>query len=277
MLDTYQEYQETSIGVQPNSLRKTSSMVSLPKAARSEWELIHISRAHDKLTPNKDSPGPIYEVPSTVGKARVSKFGTGPQRYVCKSNLSESSTDLLGIVPDNQKFLYPGLRSVNFGTDSRDVIKNATILKNHPQAFFGTHSPGPAMYTLPDLMGKNKVSIASRTKQLGAVSQTPNTVGPGSYDTCTSFSQGCLFPIAKQRPDNDVPNGRCSGLYNTKPPGSIGPQTNSLKRSAPRAVLGSQTRSQWRKVALVGMERPLKLRLPHPVLPPRMETIKHSS
>lgn len=88
--------------------------------------------------------GPIYGVPSTVGSAAKFTFG-GVDAAKQRSRTVESSVDLLGVIVDNQKFKYPSAKGVLFGTDSKDNIRNATILRNHPQAFYGVHSPGPTL------------------------------------------------------------------------------------------------------------------------------------
>ena len=287
-------YQEPSVGPQASSLRKTFPIYSLPKGTRSERERVFISHDHDKLSGDKDSPGPIYDISSTVGKARMAKFGSAPQRELQKSQSADSSIDLLGGLPDRQRVRFRSTKSTHFGSDTRNVIKNAAILKSHPQAFFGVHSPGPAAYSLVDGMGTQgrMVSMTTKTKILGSNSQTPEGVGPGCYETPGScgvvqFQSRIAnqpvfsFGSGKQRPEPTVSAVRM--LNEIKSPAAVGRQVSSTKKSAPTAVLGSQTRDQWRRIEIVSSpldriqtecRRP---RIAHANVPVRMEIIRWSS
>lgn len=281
MLDIFQDQ---SVGVQVNSLRSSNPRCSFSKGTRDQWGKVHISHEHDNLTSNRDSPGPVYDVKSTIGQSRAVKIATSTKRCFSGEDTQESSIDILGVIPDGQKWQYPGTKSVHFGSDSRDVIKNATILKHHPQAFMGTHSPGPAAYGLPDRIGKSTrmISLGVKTRPLGSTSQTPACVGPGCYSVCGGKNLPVQpifsFGKSKQRPEPRDGN-TCAGLYEIEVPGSIGRQPSSTKRTSPGAVLGSQTRAQWGSVVSFGdsaVNKPV-CRIPHPTLPVQFDVIKYSS
>ena len=290
-------YCAPAFGTQFSSLKSTRPGYSIPHATREQREKLHLSHEHDRTSPKYHSPGPIYNVDERRDHMQTFSFGTGPQRYVACSQAVESSNDLLRSYIDDQNLKFKKAPSMVFGTDSRDNIRNATILQNHPQAFYGTHSPGPASYSLPDIIGKESVmkSMGHKTKILVADSQTSETIGPGSYvipSTCggsQSLSRVPNQPVftfpKDSRPD---PSGVRRRSY-SQPVAkdsfvvhSIGPQYDSTKRSAPRPIMGSQTREQWSRVGFVVASADVRVsnnsvRLPLPQIPPRREIIRWGS
>ena len=289
-------YQEPAVGMQFSSLKSSRPFFSIPHATRTQREKLHLSHEHDKTSPHYDTPGPVYELPSTVGTSAAFSFGTGPQRHVHKSQSLESSIDLLGSFVDDQHVKYHKTKTALFGTDTRENIKNAVILKHHPQAFYGKQSPGPAGYSLPEVIGRegSMITMGSKTKVLAANCQTPDFLGPGSYPlptTCggsqflSRIPNQPVFSFGKgqQRPE---PSERLRSmsqpvLRDSFSVNSIGNQVDSTKRSAGKPVMGSQTREQWAKMALVfavGDKRvSTQDRIVHPMLPYRHEVIKWSS
>jgi hypothetical protein len=280
------------------SIFQSTPKFSLPKSTRDARAKLHISRDHDRGTTSYETPGPVYDIPTTLNRSRTTMFGTGKRSNVEKLTSVASSNDLLGVVI-RPEALSTTQRSptVYFGTDSRDEIKNATVLKDHPQTFFGKHSPGPAYYKIPHLVGNEapKVTIGSRTPILGSVTQTPEDIGPGSYPHGTycgkpqfesKIENQPVFSFGKSKrpfPGEDrrsisQPLYRKSVIIE-----SLGRQISSTKKSAPRAILGSQSREQWTKIALVLSNRdlcnfpPSSVACRIPAIPSRNEIIKWSS
>ena len=285
-------YHETAIGTQFSSLKSSSLSIGFGKATRSDREKIHLSREHDKTTPNLESPGPIYSVHASSAQGPAHKFGTGPQRYRTSLKSTPSSNDLLGSLPDDQCIKFRKMPQVLFGTDSRDKIKNAVILRDHPQASYGMESPGPLGYVLPDLTGKGApaISMALKVRIPEAQIQTPVTVGPGSYPIATTCG-GSQF-------NSSIPNqpvfsfGKAAQRVN--PPRlkrsesqpivadaflevSIGTQPESRRATLPRPVIGNQSRDHWTKQALLPERSGSCTRIQHPALPNRLELIRWGS
>jgi hypothetical protein len=288
-------YREPSVGIQQNSLKLTSPSFTVPRATRSQRQLLHISREHDKLTPSLESPGPVYACQFPMEVSRSCAFGHGPQRINAKQQAVESSNDLLGVIVDDQSAKFRKSVSVLFGTDSRDHIRNATILKHHPQAFYGKESPGPAGYTLQDSMGREgrHISMGSRTRILAAGSQTPESLGPGAFTiptTCggkqflSSFDNQPVFTFGKstRKVYHETSRSRSQPiLKDSFSQASIGPQADSTKPTAVRTILGSQTRDQRARTVLVLSPNEKhcipRISIPHPVLPSRIEIVRWTS
>ena len=285
-------YRDGALGEQKNSLRRSGIVVSFGKSTRLDREKLHISREHDKTTPNLESPGPIYFVNAESPHVTAYRFGTGPQRHHVNPQSGTSSIDLLGAYPDDQLLKFPKSEVTLFGTEPRDKIKNAAILREHPQAFYGMDSPGPLGYLIPDNTGKGvpSISMGLKTRSPGCQIQTPPCVGPGSYaiqTTCggsqnnASIANQPVFSFGKA-PQRPGPNRL--GRSSSEPPDSatfrevsIGVQPNSRRRTVPRPVIGLQTRDRWVKQGLL-LERSQSCpRIEHPRLLNRLELIKWTS
>lgn len=290
-----QEHHETSVGIQFNSLKRTCASVAFPRSTRSQRERTHISRQHDASAPNYDTPGPIYDV-LQPNLSRVNTFSKADQRPHTKLSNSQSSIDLLGVIVDNQNVKFKKCRTALFGTDSREIIRNAAILRYNPQVFYGSESPGPTCYNISDVKNKSgqMISMGSKTKILAAEIQTPDRIGPGAY-TIPSSCGGSQFlaqipnqPVfsfskARQRIEpsgvsrsHSSPVVRESLILN-----SIGVQADSTKRSAPSTVIGSQGRAEWKRTALLrfgkdAAKHESRNRIFHPELPSRIELVKWS-
>lgn len=190
----------SSIGPQASSLLVSSSGFTFSRAQRAG------------MGAGKDSPGPVYTIPDTMGSASTSVFGTGPQRSSNAYPYPPSSVDLtLATGADPADLRFHSARGTVFGTEARGESRNAELLRCSPETGYGKFGPG-FVYNPNDRPARPKsapaYSIRTRT-QAGAVRpQTPNRVGPNSY----------------------------------RQAGSIGPQTDSRKKTAPRSTFGRADR-----------------------------------
>jgi hypothetical protein len=274
-----------SLGRQHTSTKPTLPAFSFSAASRDEISKLYISREHDKLTPSRWSPGAIYTVPSSLNTQTSYSFGKASKTAALKHN--RPAEDLTLALPDSQSFKFVTFPSVLFGTDSRENMKNATILQNHPQAFFGKHSPGPQAYTVtqPPKHAVPSVTFGSKTKILASDCQTPANVGPGSYkkpaavgvqvesdkpsQRTVKFGKAARAPSRKVvQPVTNVDGGVAA----------IGRQYSSKLKNAAVVVFGTGSRAGMEKVAMVGdaVGVGAKPRLPHPVLPLERDIVRFS-
>jgi len=284
-------HQETSIGKQFNSLKSTNPSSTFLTATRSQQQRLYFSGQRSAVRKNNESEFPISNS-SAVSHSRVFSFPRAAKCTHRQDASSASTTDLLGILVDDQEIKYHKSSSFSFGTDSRGRIRNSAIIKNDPQASFGSHSPGPGTYVIPDLAMREGpvLSMGTKTKPLMSIPQTPENVGPGTYQIPTTCGGShflaripnqpvCGFGKSKQRVD---PSG--AGRSNSTPKvreslitDSFGPQADSRKRSGPRATIGSQPRHKWTASPnLRDMNKGQDMRLPHPDFPSRLELVKWS-
>lgn len=257
-----------ALGKQMTSGRKNAPNVSLSVCSRDKRENVFISRTASRSTPNpKASPGPVYELLEDMGTGQGVKFSKGPQRVFgsWKAKYPDPSNDIVRADVDSQPFKYENVKGMLFGTDPKGQLKNATILKNHAQAFYGRHSPGPSAY-LPDPKSTEKklafsVKFGAKTKVIGAEgSGTDALVGPGHYPR-TDYSIGSQFlSHRRNQPVNGfskVPKfGGRSRRSGSEPatelkekPGSLGRQTEANRRTEPSAGFGNATRAHFQRVS----------------------------
>ena len=268
-------------------MKPTHPSFSFGAAQRDEIAKLYISKEHDKLTPSRWSPGAIYQVKSSINHETAHSFGKASRSNSRPHRVSE---DVTSANPDSQHFKFPAFASVLFGTDSRDNLKNATILQNHPQAFFGKHSPGPQAYTVtqPPREVVPAITFGHKTKILASDSQTPVNVGPGSYlvpaavgpqvESTKSSHPTVRFARAARAPQRRV-SQPVTNVDGGVP--SIGRQFSSKLPNASHVVFGSGTRDHASKTALI--LTPLdkgaggaSVRLPHPVLPLERDLVRYS-
>ena len=75
-----------------------------------------------------------------------------------------------------------------FGSERKDQILNATILKAHEHANYGKHSPGPATYDARgDIELDKGRQFGVKTKIYHRTSSLPDNIGPNECATITSF------------------------------------------------------------------------------------------
>jgi len=271
------------------SLYSNSLDISFPRATRESRSRLHISQEHDATVPNVITPGPIYDIPTTLGQSHACKFGSGLRPTpACSDDTFQSSTDALGIIPDVQLVRFPSTVSVKIGTESRDEIRNAAVMKYNPEIFYGTESPGPATYSISGENPGPRFSLGSRTEVLGSKPQTSVSVGPGSYPHPTYCGKAQFQSHVENQPVYSFSKSpslsaaqTCSEKVFRKVGvivDAIGPQVSSTKRTGPRPVMGTQTREQWSKSSpMIYRKNPTTKSFPIPKMLPRGEIIRWSS
>lgn len=277
-----------AVGQQHSSMKPTNPSFSFASAKREEISKLYISKEHDKLTPSRWSPGAIYQVNSSINHDTAYSFGRAPRS---NSRPLRAAEDLTFATADSQVFKFPAFASVLFGTDSRDNLKNAVILQNHPQAFFGKHSPGPQAYRVsqPPKEVVPSITFGHKTKILASDSQTPINVGPGSYPVPPSVgpqfeSTKSSHPTFRFGRAARSPTRRVSQPVTNVEGGvpSIGRQFSSKLLNSSQVVFGSSTRDHAAKTALTltpldkGGSSAGPIRLPHPVLPLERDIVRYS-
>jgi len=261
---------------------------------RDQLDKVFISASHEKLKPQRSGPGPIYDVPTDVGKSFKYSFGCAPQRVLMKQQFPDSSVDLIEHIVDSQYAKYENTRGFYFGTEAKDSMKNATILRHHPQAAFGVGSPGPAAYFPDDRSIYEKPEeypLGMKTQILGSKCQTPQNVGPNSYPPAEavgkqalsqrrtlsswSFSKSKRFPSSA--PDLTI-------LDPNPPLNSIGKQVKSRSKTAEKYGFGTATRAAMSKtgVFITDLDKgpaatpTSEMNLPHPKLQMEKKVVKYS-
>merc|ERR1719456_1580407 len=228
---------------------------------------------------------------SRLGNGLHYSFGSAPQRVYMKQKYPDSSVDLIMHEVDSQNAKYRSTGQVPFGTEPRDSIKNATILKNHPQAFFGMTGPGPAAY-LPDASSTYEKGeewhLGMKTKILGSTCQTPENVGPGKYPPAQSIGKQ---PLSTRRTLSLYSFGKASRFGNSTPDltildpkpnlNSIGKQVKSRNMSAPSFGFGTSTRDHRSRTFFVQLppdkgpaEKMSEPHMKHPSLPMEKTIVK---
>ena len=271
------------------SLYSNCPEISFPRATRESRSKLHVSQEHDASAPSVVSPGPIYDIPTSLGQSRSCKFGKGPR--TCPENSEDiyaTSTDVLGVIPDRQLVRFPSTVSVKIGTESRDEVRNAAVMKYNPETFYGMESPGPATYTLCGGVSGPRFTLGSRTEVLGSKPQTSVSVGPGSYPHPTycgklqfqsHIENQPVYSFSKTRSALTT-EGNCDKVFRKVGVvvDAIGPQVSSTRKTGPRPIMGTQTREQWSKSSpMLSQTRPTPRSFQIPKLLPRGEIIRWSS
>eukprot|EP00931_Biecheleriopsis_adriatica_P115220 TRINITY_DN9103_c0_g1_i1.p1 TRINITY_DN9103_c0_g1~~TRINITY_DN9103_c0_g1_i1.p1 ORF type:complete len:312 (+),score=44.73 TRINITY_DN9103_c0_g1_i1:105-1040(+) len=201
----------TSIGRQTNSQKATTPSYSFGTGSRDVARLkVFLSQKQEKVRSVINSPGPVYQVPSSVGNGPRWGFGQDEQRKHGSNRYPDSSVDLTCATVDSQQVKYSGTPSVNFGTEVRGSHKNAEILRTNPDLMLGMESPGALEYTPQEGRVLNQPpsysfgppedkTPAKPVNRLSlAPGSTPRHVGPGSHS---------LPPGIGQQPQSARPSG----------------------------------------------------------------------
>lgn len=185
-----------AIGSQAQSSRKSLPHYSLSKVGRDQQFAVFISKEHqktDKLGRQSPIGGPVYSLPSTLGKnTMVFPKSERPDILNTKPPDGLDSNAELQIHVDSQQFKYPRDATMLIGTEPRGRLKDAELIKNHSAAFFGRASPGPA--AIGDEFGPQWKSTKPRFAPAGPfgekvklkkdwtmINDSPEEVGPGIY------------------------------------------------------------------------------------------------
>jgi len=274
-------------------------MYSLSKCSRAQRNNNFISEEHARAGALcREGPGPVYDLPSTLGNGPKVAFSKGVQRVYGKdhhfnSKYNAPSVDCIEAEIDSQPFKYENPKTSLFGTESKGQLKNATILKSHSAALVGRISPGPANYGPaggPDVGPTRKqltfaVRMGAKTKAVGSlISQTPAEVGPGLYprkdvaigqqslsqrrtQACNQFGKAPKFGKSKDARGQPI-------IELDVATSAFGKQVDGRKKSEPGFGFGTSTRDNARRMqrcmtnADAGPKSNMPtLHLSHPTLP----------
>lgn len=258
-----------AMGKQQNSQKPTAASHSFGSCSRDRHhQKVFMSEKHERAKATMVSPGPCYSVPTAVGEGPKFGFGSSEQRPYARPMYPDTSVDLTGAFPDSQQNKYHSTKGVHFGTDLKDNMKNALLVKVHPAANLGTLSPGPFAYdpkerdvTRPT---EPRYSCAGKTKagsSLALKIATPRNVGPGSYPPTSGMGEQ---PRSEKRSNPSYSFGnekrmpalkKSDAVLDPHPDigslSSFGRQVVSNQKSAPGYGFGTATRDHKEKTFLV--------------------------
>jgi len=267
----------SSIGRQTSSKKETCPAFSFGTGSRDvARQKVFISTKHEKCKAVFNSPGPVYQIPTSLGAGPRYGFGQDEQRKHGSVRYPDSSVDLTSAIVDSQKVKFAGTPGVHFGTEVRMSKKNAEIIRTNPDMCLGTESPGALEYTPQEttiLTKQPNYSFgppedrppAKTVTRMGLLpGSTPRQTGPGSHNLPKGIGQ---------QPQSARPSGPAwsmGGGGNSSRPiplsaresktgpvmdtekfySSLGKQTTSRFRSSSTAGFGRSTRDQWSRTAM---------------------------
>jgi hypothetical protein len=247
-----------AVGEQADGMRPSAPIYSFGKGTRDQMDKIFLSAHAEKIKGNRDTPGPIYNVPNDLGQAPKFGFGTGPQRVYVKpgGKYPDSSVDLIMHTVDSGYAKFQTPPAFYFGTEAKDCMKNAAITKNHQAAVSGAIGPGPAAY-IPNINSSLEEApsypFGVKTKILELPSSTPLGVGPGKYALNKAIGKQALstrstLPSWSMNKSKRFPNSKPDmTVLEPKIPGTLGKQVLSRTKSAPCFGFGTATRDHRSK------------------------------
>jgi len=225
-------------GGQSSSKRRTAPAFGFGSGTRDQQSKVFVSQEHAKLSSNRDSPGPNYQLTPAVGTQAASGNKTAPQWAFGTAQRfnfnSKVSTSLPG---PGQYDAHPGVGTqvssknssapvFGFGSSDREMMAKVFIAEEHNKALYGAGSPGPMTYTLRGAVGKQ---VHSRTKD------EPTWV--------FGSSKRFVYDHVKRAAVSPGP-----GTYQATD--AVGTQVVSTKPSTPRFGFGTSNRHHQEKVYL---------------------------
>lgn len=224
-------------GQQHDSKKSTAPIYGFGSADRANLAKVFLTPEHSKSDYGKNSPGPIYELKSSIGKQSSSKcgssplfsFGTadrfnkpktgpgqavpGPGAYQCPSSLGTQADSTKGSAADH-----------GFGSSTRHHQEKVFLSEESAKVNYGVGSPGPSAYN----------SRSSVGKQASSKNETSPT---WAFSSEERFKYDYVERAAK------IPG---AGQYNSI--GAVGVQSDSKKKSLPKYSFGTCTRNRRHKV-----------------------------
>jgi len=264
-------YVLSSLGSQTG--KRTMPSYSVGTGTREAQLKIFHSKKADKADKARTSPGPVYNVPSSVGAGPSFGFGVGDQRgpaSVDKYKYPETCIDLTCSHPDSQQFKYQSPPGVAMGmTEPRLSTKNAAVSLANPDAMYGQQSPGAEYHPKDDkphwkklpvpLIGPADDRAPRRYEERITYNQisSPRTLGPGSHKlpSCLGYQHHQPNPPiwsfgvvpSSQQPHSAREMRR--GIE-TQPMSSIGKQVLSTCPNSPTRGFGKSSRDQVGRTAI---------------------------
>jgi hypothetical protein len=200
---------------------------------------IFLTKEHAKAESGHESPGPVYELKSSVGKQMSSKNESPPAFSFGTSDRFEklSAAKMREVAPGPGQYKKPGCygnqceshrrnpEHIGFGTATRKNVEKQFISHEHSKGDgAGKHSPGPAGY------GPGRPSVGIQHESKKANSET------------TVFTTAPRFATSK-RSAGDMPG---PGQYNAM--NSVGPQHLSKNKNIPHVAFSQSKRENREKV-----------------------------
>lgn len=276
----------SSIGHQANRQTMPSYSVGTGSRDTAALKVFH-SKKMEKSKAIVNSPGPVYQVPSSVGAGPSYGFGVDQQRVHAGAKYPDSSVDLTCATVDSQKFKFHNTPGIHFGSEPKMNSKNAEIIRTHPTSVLGQESPGALEYhPQEEKFSKWKPAYSfgpaedrpprkpeSRV-QLVPMS-SPRQTGPGSHQVPGGLGRQ-PDSARPSRPAYSFGGGssprqpgsaREPGLnIEDKPFSSIGKQVLSQLPSSPTRGFGKSTRDQVGKTAIciTDVDKTAAARMPRP-------------
>eukprot|EP00238_Polyblepharides_amylifera_P009820 CAMPEP_0196580630 /NCGR_PEP_ID=MMETSP1081-20130531/29738_1 /TAXON_ID=36882 /ORGANISM="Pyramimonas amylifera, Strain CCMP720" /LENGTH=302 /DNA_ID=CAMNT_0041900553 /DNA_START=204 /DNA_END=1112 /DNA_ORIENTATION=+ len=227
-------------GRQHDSRKNTAPTVGFGSSDRAGSNKVFITSEHSKINYGLESPGPVYDLKSSVGKQEASKNATAPlfsfgtadrfQKSAAASSPSRSAVPGPGTYTGGSSFGRQGESSkqssecFGFGSSTRVGAAKVYLSPEHSKNDYGMSSPGPSAYSAKSAVGKQHES-----KKETAPSFVFSSTERFKYDF---VERAARLPGA--------------GQYNTV--GACGLQTDSKKSTLPKYSFGTSNREQRDKV-----------------------------
>jgi len=255
-----------SVGAQADSTRPSFPAHSFGTGARETARLkVFLSNKLEKSKVGQNSPGPVYNVPSTVGASKSHAFANEPARKHPTAKYPDSSVDLTCAEVDTQKVKFARTPGVHFGSEDRSSLKNAELIRTNAELAMGLESPGaleyrpkevaksvPAYSFAPADMTHRKPESRAQLLQ----SATPRHVGPGSHKAPAAMGNQPMSPRpsapAWTMSGRSPRDNRQTELLSIEDKvfSSIGKQVLSTIASPPGVGVAKSTRDQAARTAL---------------------------
>mmetsp|Transcript_13100 Transcript_13100/g.15822 ORF Transcript_13100/g.15822 Transcript_13100/m.15822 type:complete len:302 (-) Transcript_13100:366-1271(-) len=226
-------------GKQHDSRKETAPAFGFGSSDRNGATKVFVTAEHAKSSYGKESPGPVYELKSSLGKQESSKnessplfsFGTAdrfakpagsvPTRYSVPGPGAYQATSSIGKQGDSTR---QSAEAYGFGSSTRVHQQKVFLSPEHAKTNYGEASPGPSVYNAKSAVGKQPDS-------------KKDTAPSWVFSSEERFKYDYVERAAK------VPG---AGQYNSI--GAVGSQADSKKQSLPKYSFGSSQREQRSKV-----------------------------
>lgn len=233
-----QKPKRSGFGKQHESNKTNAAAFGFGSSNRDGAAKVFLTAEHSKADYGHESPGPVYDVKSSVGKQESSKcsnaplFSFGTADRFSKDNTSSRKNQVPGpgSYPKPSSFGKQGESSkqtdpvVGFGTGTRDGAEKIFLSADHAKGDYGKCSPGPSVYN-----PRNSVGKQTETHKENAPSFVFSSAERFKYD---HVERAARLPGA--------------GQYDHQK--SVGKQIESKKKNIPRFGFGSSNRDHRAKV-----------------------------
>eukprot|EP00899_Mesostigma_viride_P018313 jgi/Mesvir1/26483/Mv16152-RA.1 len=282
----------STFGAQPLSTKETMPAFGFGSSSRSSAEKQYITSEHAKSGYGMNSPGPVYDRPSSIGPQKTSNEENAPEfsfgsssRFTKNNSGAVPGPGAYGLHSTLGKQVISEKRSAgtfHFGSSTRDHAAKQFTSVEHEKAQFGNNSPGPSAYETLSSIGaqplatkKNAPGWAFPSSQRFKGTENPNKAkepGAGAYDSVpgigkqpvstrtspATFSFGSSDRDGRSKvyisPDHEKSSFGLSSPGPTTSPtkSSLGVQALSAKKSGAAWGFGSSRRFVYTDTASPG-------------------------